>query len=225
MKSQRFIFFVLAIILIGLGLWWCLQPAKVGEPKAPVAQKPAKTETAKIEAPKPAMAPGKIAAPVAPPAQAVPTLVAAPAKAAEPEVASTDPQASWKTALPDIARMLRDNDIKAIMMAYAKPENRSAQLLQMGQKMNDRMQAEIADWRSQPNVSPEMLDRFTHPLEGEAAILEKMAEETPTMNDAGDEATFAVPEDKAKDMKPVTLVKIDGKWYLKEIVLYRDIRP
>ncbi len=218
MKLKHFILVVMVVAIVGIGIWWLMQPTAAPE-KTAEAPKAAKTETPK------AAALGKIAAPLAPLVQTTTTTVVTPVKAAEPEVASADPQASWKTALPDIARMLRDNDVMALVRTYMPPDHLTPETLQGAQKMNDTIQQEIAGYRMATNEPPAMVELFTHPLDGEAAILERMAEETPTLNDAGDEATFAVPEDKAKEMKPLTMIKVAGRWYLKEIVISQGIRP
>jgi hypothetical protein len=111
------------------------------------------------------------------------------------------------TALPDIARLLRDGDFDTLMKTYMTPDKLASMSPQDQQRMT--MMSQMAQ---NPQVKP-MFDAMADAIEG-------LKDQTPTMNDAGDEATYQLspPEGMAPPNtppQPVTFVKINGQWYIK----------
>jgi len=216
MKSQRYILAVLAVVLVGIGLWWFLRPPAPQE-KASAATLPAKAVASvsdKVEPPKP-LAPPTIAAPALKPAAASVAATSAPD-------ANSDPQADLKTAIPDIVRILRANDLMALVQNYTPPDKLTPRLLQQAQKTADQLQAAQAMAASLP---PDIQERINHPFEQMAKGYEVIIGQVPTMNAAGDEATYMVsmpgpPDpntgDSVSTPVPQTFIKINGKWYMKE---------
>ncbi len=200
------IILVVAVLTVG-AIWYFKKPAGAAlAPKAAEAPKPAaptiapKSPTAQIEAPKAQAAP----APAATPKPA--TTVAAVA-------AKGDPQAELNTAIDDITSMLQAGQFMALFEKYATPEDQA----KMPPEEKAQMEQEATQMMSQPEGQM-MIQMMT------AGFL-SIKDQTPQMNAAGDQATYQMtvtpppgmgPPGGGPETEPMTFVKIDGKWYIKD---------
>ncbi len=202
MKPQRSILIVVIIILVGVGLWFFTQPKDKPEKTADV---PA---PAKVAEPKP-LAPPSIAPPVAPPA---PKPDSAPVAATTPPSDSSDPQTDLKTAFADIARLIRARDVATRYQTYTPPDEFDPKIFRQYQANQLQMHAEAAQ---DPHLK-EIMDKSG---DRDAQSYESLADQTPTLNAAGDEATYmrtvVLTESGPTIQERTDFVKINGKWYEK----------
>jgi len=179
---------------------------------APAPEKTAQAPVAQTAAPKAAPAPvPKVAAPVAPvvPASgASPQLSAADAPA---PISSNDPHADLNACIDDIANMLQSGNIMGLVDNYAPPQV----LAQMPPEAKAQMEAYLSDPRAQQQI--QMMAQVFQGLKGVA----------PTMNDAGDRATYQItppaamagalpPGTNMPETIPITFMKQDGRWYISD---------
>jgi hypothetical protein len=203
LKPKNFILTALAIVILGVGLWWfCRTPASIPEKTAKLAP------AAAARVPEP-ITPSKVAPPVVPPA---PT----PANATNPANAQAakpaDPQTDLKTAVLDIGRLIRDGgDPEAFRETYTAPDELTAQLVE---KIHLGMQRR-ADLAIQNPFFARINQEVVKDMARDYESLENL---TPAYNAAGNEATYAWThyyQDGATSERSRTFVKINGKWYLK----------
>jgi hypothetical protein len=202
MKSKNFTLIVLIAVIVGVVLWWfTLQPAATPGKSVEVPT-PVKTD-----GPKMAAQVAQVELPLAPAVQPeAETAQAAPIAAAP---IAADPQADLKTALPDMARLLRHGGMLELEMAYFQP----AVLAAMDPQMVQQMQMRVANTPPEP-VSPI--------YEARAKIYESLANQTPIFNATGDMATYTVvpamftSDNVNENNLPTTImmVKVNGKWYM-----------
>ncbi len=213
MKSKNLILVVLAIAVICAGLWWLMQPSTAMPEKMAEALRPVKVEAAKPVAPPTIIPP--VAPPIAPP---TPQLDDAPVAATAPSATLSpdpnvvpDPQADLKTAIADIARLIRAGDGVALYQTYTPPDKIDSQGLQGAE-------AEQVYRASRPISELQQID------EPVAEAFDALEDQTPTFNAAGDEATYVMtwPVEQFSDghvvlypatAAPLIMVKINGKWY------------
>jgi len=115
-----------------------------------------------------------------------------------------------KTAIPDIARLLRAADSVGFMKTYLPPDDLA--------KIDDqRLQAtQEAGDRAGFSINPSLLKA----KESLALAVEDLESQRPTYNDAGDEASYEILMPGFEGQEPYYLsmvfVKINGKWYSKQ---------
>jgi len=201
MKSKHFILIVLVIALVGEGLWWFMRPKAAAPEKTAEATVPAK-----VEAPKP-LAPPVIAPAVATPAtkaEATPVVEAPPPN-------PNDPQADLKTAIPDIARLEATGDTEGVYEKYTPPDELDPKIIQR-LRMVQQQTANVAAGNPQLQLQLQQIWNKA------ARAYEALENQTPTYNEAGDEATYMYSASEltgTTGSRPVTFVKINGKWYEK----------
>jgi hypothetical protein len=207
MKPQNIVIAVILIAAIAAGA--CAPAEKVADapkadtpapaattPPAPAVKPTPPTPTPAPAVAKPAMAPVSAPAP-------------APAPAADTGTASTgNPQADLSTAIPDVARLMRAGDFAMLTKTYMPPDKYASMTPQQQQQM-----AMMAAMAQSPEAKP-MFDAL-------ADSFASLKDQTPTYNDAKDEATYmlAPPAGMAPPNtppQPVTFVKINGQWYMKD---------
>ena len=183
--------------------WW---PAGLSTAPAPTAALAIKLPTAT-----PPAKPTRVAFPVAPPAApATAVATAAPNPTTGTATAlSGDPQAEIGTAVDDIISLLRSSEILAFYEKYTSPADQA--------KWSAAQRAEYARVDAMVKANPSADGRTESLIGG----FESMKNQTPQMNAAGDEATFQFIMQPPPGMNappkvaPMVMVKIDGKWYLK----------
>jgi hypothetical protein len=211
MKPKNFTLVAITVAIVCIGLWWFTRPRAVIPEKTAQAFDASKANApalSKVEAPRP-IVPSNIAPPIAPPA---PKSGSAPIAATAPSIPKADPQADLKTAVLDIARLIRDGgDPEAFLVTYTPPDKLDPQRIQ---EIQMGMQN-----RTDMGVKDPFMRRMTQDLtELYAKGYESLENQTPTYNDAGDEATYMltfVYPDGYSNQSSKTFVKINGKWYLK----------
>ncbi len=204
---KRKIVVLSVLVIAGVCVWWFTQPAS-----APVREKVA--TASKAPAPLPPVPPSS-AQVVAPKAAPVVYSQEQAASASTSSVAPVaDPQADLKTVFPHLAGLIRSGDLMAYTLAYTPPGKLTPEAIQQLQQLQDR--------------------NTTHPLpalqqsrERAAEAWEALESQTPTFNEAGDEATYMLTISgmargipgitQGGTQVPRTFIKIDGKWYLKSL--------
>ncbi len=146
-----------------------------------------------------------------PPAPAV-----APITPSTPATGATkgNPQAELKTAITDIARLMKAGEGAKMTKTYMPPpmlkqmppsalSDLRLSMLQTDQKMGFQVR----------DTLKELLELFN------ARAFAAMADQTPTYNAAGDEATYTLiwPMEGGEKTQPVIFVKINGLWYFKTV--------
>jgi hypothetical protein len=180
---------------------------------APVAEKTAAAPVA-MSVPKAAPAPvPQVVAPLAPPAPITSASPEsnAPIAADAPAPISTDPHADLNACIDDITTMLQTGNISGLVDNYAPPQV----LAQMPPEAKAQMEAYMSDPKAQQQI--QMMAQVFQGLHGVV----------PTMNDAGDHATYQVtpPQGMFSDVQlgqggsvpatiPITFVKQNGRWYI-----------
>ena len=154
------------------------------------------------------MVPVKVAPPIMPPVPTPKSTSSATTPAAEP----ADPQANLKTAVLDIGRLIRDGgDPEAFREAYTPPNELTAELIE---KIRRGIQRRV-DMGFENPIFPKINQEVVNEIAGDYESLEN---QTPTYNDAGNEATYTWTHyfpDGATYERSKTFVKINGKWYMK----------
>jgi len=201
MKAKKLALVVLILAIVGVGLWWLMQPT-VATPE----------KTAQVLTPTKADAPKQVAPPVQvelPKTSAVP----ANADATSPTVdASADPQADLKTAIPNIVNLLRLGDIYTLKKTYTPPNKLSPEQFQ--QMLNNVVQG-----MGRMEENPKLRETMHAAYAETATHYESFENEAPTYNASGDEAsyTYAIQPlfDGDESQRTTTFIKINGKWYIK----------
>jgi hypothetical protein len=152
----------------------------------------------------------------APKKAALQTIVPPAPKAAATSIAAAqsvaDPQADLKTAIPDIARLVRTGALADWYRTYRPPAEYDADFFRTEQELQDQFA------RDAETGANESLQAYGAAF---ANAIEDLETQTPVYNAAGDEATFQldfnVNEPDSPDPagpRPVTFQKIGGKWYI-----------
>ncbi len=108
-------------------------------------------------------------------------------------------QLELKPVFPDIGRLVRD-DLPEFYRNYTQPDKfdpKEYQVLLHLQELD----------KENPNPAIQAMKKQA------AQAWEDMANQTPVVNEVGDEATYLLIEDGRSDRK--TFIKIGGRWYLK----------
>ncbi len=124
--------------------------------------------------------------------------------------AEANPPADLKTAIHDIVRLVQANDTITLWQTYMLPEKLTPEVLQELQDSITREQ----------NATPQMKALYQRIREGSIQAFEDLETQTPTMNEAGDEATYNFtlpsPGGGPGTVVPRTFIKLNGKWYFKD---------
>ncbi len=206
MNFRKNLLAALTAAVVAIGLWLFYQSAM---PPPVTSMGPAATARKSPQT-------SALAAPVSPPAAkpGAPSVAVSPdavAPAPHPDSAA-DPQAELITAFADIARMYRANDLLQFWQTYTAPE-------QWAKDGNEQTQR-ILQVQANTAANPGILGVLQKMDEVFAQGYDALASQTPTYNDAGDEATYTLILDFGvgrKSTEPWTFIKINGKWYLKPV--------
>ncbi len=200
LKSKIGLVAALIVAVVLAIVWW---PAGKSTEAAPNPVTATKSPAPSLV--KPAVVGMPVAPATAPPAVAV---VAASSSAASTATAPVaDPQAEIDTAVDDIIRLLRSSELLEMYEKYTSPAEKA--------NWGPGLPAEYAREDALLKASPG--DPMTESMIGG---FESMKGQTPKMNAAGDEATFVFtmqppPGFDGVRITPMTMVKVDGKWYIK----------
>ena len=140
-----------------------------------------------------------------PPEEIAPEPVNVVAPTAPPPVAP-DPQLDVHTAVADMADLLRAGDFANFVARYMPPEVR-AMMVQAGPEALQQMAQSMA----QANVPG---TRENQQMQQMLQALDSMKTIGPTLNDAGDQATY--PVNIPGGPRSLRLIKVDGRWYFGE---------
>jgi len=207
MKPKNFILIILLVAIIGIGIWWFARPTMAVPEKIVETLKSAKADVQPVMSPTITLSIVSPVAPITPKPDGAPVaakqLIATPPP--DPNTASI---AELKTAFADMGRLIRDGDMVQFYETYRLPGEFSPEDKQKEQEIQDRNKI------VQDPQNKIIQEEF-------AEAMEALAEQTPTFNDAGDEATYlytapTLPGQQVPDtLHPVTFVKNNGKWYIK----------
>jgi hypothetical protein len=122
-----------------------------------------------------------------------------------------------KTAIPDIARLLRSGEQVAFLQTYFSPEQLNQLDPQFIERLQKKQQQEQADFAQHPEDRRVQEDHqiLQQECEGAAEIYEAIEDQTPALNDTGDEATYNTSMGGTMALTTIVFVKINGKWYVK----------
>lgn len=141
--------------------------------------------------------------------------------AATKPVAADNPQKDLKTAIPDIARLIKRGDFPNYTRTYLAPDKlKQMPASSIGHSLEQMVQDPALAKTSQFS---DFLQQMHQILDGEAKAWEALESQTPAYNQAGDEATFtkaklsASPPYAWSEKETVVFVKINGLWYLKDL--------
>ncbi len=193
MKRRIVIVLIIAAVAAGW-LWRWLTPAAPPGSQAAAAILPKPKAAAPPMATMQATAP-RVAAPALPPAPA-PTAIAT-ARAVTTSV--SDDNKNIQSQISGLLAQIQSGDLKDVIENFASPD-----------------ELETID----PNTKA-MFEEQMQNLQGSAQIqiwievLQSMKDSTPTYDNANGTATFVVsdPTGAGREVRPVVLKKIDGKWY------------
>ncbi len=211
MKPKNFILAVLLVVIVAIGVWWFMRSATTVTEKTADASALSKVGASN------GVASPQIAKPLSSTVQAKTETANTSVTAADATPDAADPQADLKTALPDIARLLRSGDWLVVDQTYTPPYKLTPEVMQ---EFLDAKQIEQA---SLVGLAPDLQQtilRGRQQIQEEAAQdIEDLESQTPTYNDAGDEATYLytarVMGKPADHPERKTFIKINGKWYIK----------
>jgi len=212
MKPKNFALVILVIAIIGLVIWWFMRPTIASSGKTAEAPSLAKTDPPMI-----ATHIAQVEPPKLPPAIPNSTDVVS---------TSADPQTDLKTAISDIARLFRDNDLTTFEKTYSPPGTFDPVKWQEQQK---RAADSLQNLAAMATQHPEMQQQIQHMQQQMQQMQddrnqswEVLVNETPTYNATGDEATYVFTQQATPGNGPPVqaafhkvFIKINGKWYFK----------
>jgi hypothetical protein len=176
---------IIAALLAGAA--WRLWPVQTAPEKAAVAlQPPAPTEAADIPADPP-------------PSDEKPAV-------AEVTATAIDPQAELHTAIADYLGLLQRGDMEAVMKNYTPPATPE----QPRQGLAEGMALALALYETmkQDPQQQQILDQTT---QRKVAEMQSIQDTTPTYDETGDYATYALPAGSSKPS--IAFVRVNGRWY------------
>jgi hypothetical protein len=196
MKRRRFIILIIVLLFAG-AIWWWQSPGPAPEKvaTAPVASATPNTTVA----PKPIPAALQVAAPtVAPAATPAPKPAEPTPTPAEPE-AGTEDQKEINTMLSSAVDQIQNGNLVDMFENFVPPD----QLAEMKRNGITALEEALQNKQGQPEIQIWI------------QVLQAMKEETPTYNDAGDQATYAIsdPTGRGITLRPIVLHKVNGQWY------------
>ncbi len=108
------------------------------------------------------------------------------------------------TSIDDIIGLLQAGDLYTAMMRYFPPDK----LAEISPADMAGMQQNLQQMMAQPEAQMG--------IQMMVQVLQNMKTMTPTMNDAGDKATYDVSDPTGQDTRtqPFSFEKIEGKWYV-----------
>jgi hypothetical protein len=194
---------LVAGVTVGV-IWFFNKPAPVAAVTAQAATPKAVSLTTPVHV-------AQVAAPLAP---AVPASGGAPqasAADAPAPIGSADPHGDLNACIDDITTMLQSGNISGLIDNYAPPQV----LAQMPPEAKAQMEAYMSDPKAQQQI--QMM----------AQVFQGLHSVAPTMNDAGDRATYQVPPPAGMAEAlpqganlpptiPITFMKVDGRWYISD---------
>lgn len=191
MARKLIIVVVSAVLTVGV-VWLFRAPA-------PAAAKVAAAPAAAM--PQPAVAKSVVPTVAAPHVAPVTPKAPPPIAVAKP---GQDPQAELNTSLSDMISLVQAGDLLTAFNRYMPPDF----LAKMSPQVKERLEQQFANAATDPQGQME--------LQLMTVMLQGMQSETPTMNDAGDRATYQVYDPSGQDpqSRPFAMKKIDGKWYI-----------
>ena len=197
-KIKTVVAVVVIAVIIG-GIWWCRQPSITNSEKAAQVLATGNSYKPNLATQQPQVEPPKLPS-VSPNSNTTAS-------------ASADAQADLKTAIADIARLYRANDLETFKEKYFPPDQ-LAIVLSNHQAVQQRL-SEVTD--------PQMLNILKEMHEDATQSWEALEKQTPVFNSAGDVATyvFVITAPNLPGNPPFqrivrqTFIKIKGKWYVK----------
>ncbi len=191
MARKLIIVVVSAVLTVGV-VWLFRAPA-------PAAAKVAAAPAAAM--PQPAVAKSVVPTVAAPNVAPVTPKASPPTAVAKP---GQDPQAELNTSLSDMISLVQAGDLLTAFNRYLPPDV----IAKMLPEQKSRMEQAFANASADPQAQMAMQMMVT--------VLQGMQAQTPTMNDAGDRATYQVYDPSGQDpqSRPFAMKKIDGKWYI-----------
>lgn len=179
---------------------WLLRPATP-------ASGPATASAAIATLPTPASTPAAQTI-VAPPKLALAPQVVAPKIAPAPVVKPAtqviiDAQKDLSTAIPDLVKLVESGDLVTAWQTYAQPDHFAEIPLERRAQVDDRLRALSTNPQGQMRV--QVLTQ----------ALGALSTQTPTLNDAGDVATYQLSGPAASvGAKAIHFKNVDGRWYI-----------
>lgn len=219
-RSSLPIIIVVALVAGAIG-WFAHTPPAPSAEKAPPAavdttkSAPAAVAPAAVKVAAPSAAPAPVAKSSSP-AQAAPVMAAASAPAAPATTPASAPAAPGVTppelsnVIMEITNLAQSGDFVSLYENYESPQKMAA----LTAEQKTFIENQIRQQMSGPNGASA--------IQGQVAILQALSNTTPTMNSAGDHATFQVPTPtdlapagtNLPPTIPINFVKVDGRWYL-----------
>jgi hypothetical protein len=155
---------------------------------------------------------------ISPPTQVeLPITPAVPAKGGADTIspaAKPDPQADLKTAIPDVVNLLRLGDIYTFKKNYTPPNQMEPQQFQ---NMLETVVQAMGRMAQNPKLRETMMAAYAET----AKNYESFENEKPTYNTTGDEASYIFSRQPLYEgdetQVTTTFVKINGKWYMKQL--------
>ncbi len=181
------------------------KPMAASTPAVPATQPP-KQVAAPVAAPAPVVASARASTPAMPPA----AQPATPANAAPAAASSGTTPPELASVITELSTLAASGDLVALYENYMPPQKVAA--------FTPEQKAFIEDQIRKQTEGP----NGAKVIQGQVAIIQSLSTVTPTMNAAGDHATFQVPTPKdiapaganLPPTIPINFVKIDGRWYL-----------
>jgi hypothetical protein len=181
----------------------------------PMPAQPVALALNKVEAPKPS----PVEKPLAPPVQSKTEAASAPPNSANAGPDPTDPQANLKTALQDIARLTRAEQLVEEYQTYTPPDEIDPAMVQQlqyeQQHDGDMTPPDPTNYHGPPTEEDKQF--WAQLNDAVAHSYEELESQTPTYNATGDKATYQYTRPPIfgthEGPIPLDFVKIDGKWY------------
>jgi len=194
---------VLLVAGVTIGAIWLFnKPAPAAEKTAQAPTLKAALQTAPVHV-------AQVAAPLAPAVPASGESPSASAPDAPAPISSSDPHTDLNACIDDIANMLQSGNITGLVDNYAPP--------QVLAQMPPEARAQMEEYMSAPQAQQQ--------IQMMAQVFQGLKGVAPTMNDAGDRATYQItppagmaatlpPGANIPETIPITFVKQDGRWYI-----------
>jgi len=192
MKPKNFAALIIIVAIVGTVLWWLFQKTNASPEKAKVSVM-GKTTVPNTTAQNNLIEKPKLPAVIS--------------KSAETAPVPSDPQADLKTAISDIVRLYHANDMATLAERYTQPDDYNA----------EETKQELQDEANSAAESAEMQSFLKQLHDNKTQSWEELESETPTLNAAGDEASYVFIS-RYPNLAPTVIhqhfTKINGKWYI-----------
>lgn len=203
MKRRGIIVLVIVALFAG-AVWWWQSPGSVPEK---IASAPSSSTVSTVSA-APETTPAETkggthaialpaVAPAPKPAESTPT-------PAEPDAATED-QKKINTMLASAIDQIQNGNLVDVFETFQSPDS----LAQMKPDTKIALEEPLRDREATPGI------QATPEIQIWIQVLQAMKDQTPTYNDAGDQATYAIsdPTGRGIVMRPLVLHKVNGQWY------------